>query len=45
MMLETEGKRYLVERDFAKDRFVVRDLETNRDISARFEPDLAANIL
>ncbi len=44
MLLESGGRRLSVERDFPRERFVVRDALTNRDISAEFETDLAAHI-
>lgn len=45
MVLQAAGKRYVVERDFARDRFVIRDAATHRDVSAEFDPDLAYSFL
>lgn len=45
MDLTVDGRRLHVERDFAKDTFIVRDAETRRDISAEFDKDLAAKFL
>ena len=45
MEIEAGGMRLMVERDFARDRFTVRDRDTNRDISAQFQGDLALHFL
>jgi len=45
MMLEAGGRRYSVERDFARDSFVIRNPDTNRDISGDFDTDLSAHFL
>lgn len=45
MELEAGGRLLRIERDFASDGFAVRDPETNRDISAQFEQDLASHFL
>lgn len=45
MVVETAGARYVVERDFARGTFTVRECETNRDISAEFDRDLALHFL
>ena len=41
MNVEAGGRRLRIERDFARDKFVVRDRDTNKDISAEFDSDLA----
>lgn len=43
--IEAGGEKYRIERDFAKDGFVVRDLATNRDITAECSRDLAEQFL
>jgi len=45
MDISADGRSLRVERDFAKDTFIVRDRETGKDISASYEKDLAAHIL
>ena len=45
MNLTVNDRRISLERDFARDAFVVRDRETNRDISAEYEKDLASQFL
>ncbi len=45
MDIEVGGRRLRIERDFDSKSFVVRDRETNRDISAGFNPDLTAGLL
>ncbi len=45
MDLEAGGRRWHVERDFACGSFTVRDPDTNRDVSAEFETDLAFHFL
>ena len=45
MDIMAEGRRLRIERDFARDRFIVRDRDTNKDISADFDPDLALQFL
>jgi len=45
MDIEAGGRRLRIQRDFARGSFVVRDRETNRDLAAEFESDLAACFL
>lgn len=45
MEISADGQRLRIERDFAKDTFVVRDRETGKDISAQYLGDLAAHFL
>jgi len=45
MNIVADAKRLRVERDFARDKFVVRDRDTGKDISARCDPDLTAHFL
>lgn len=45
MDISAEGKRLRIERDFARDTFVVRDMDTGKDISARYDRDLAAHFM
>jgi len=45
MDISADGRSLRVERDFAKDTFIVRDRETGKDISASYEKDIAAHIL
>lgn len=45
LRLESQGRGLVVERDFARDRFTVRDAATNRDVSSEFDEDMAASIL
>ena len=45
VVLSAAGKKYKVDRNFAKDSFIVRDLDTNKDISAEFDSDLAYHFL
>lgn len=45
MDLTAGGRQLRIERDFAKDTFVVRDRETGKDISAQYDRDLASHIL
>jgi len=45
MDILAEGKRFRIERDFARDTFVVRDRETGKDISAHYDRDLARHFL
>lgn len=43
--IEYGGRSLRIERDFDRKSFVVRDRETNRDISAEFDSDLTAGLL
>lgn len=45
MDISADGKRLRIERDFARNTFVVRDRDTGNDVSARYESDLAAHFL
>lgn len=45
MRLEVGGRSLQVERDFARNKFTVRDLATNADVSSECDEDLAATIL
>ena len=45
MEIEAGGTRLVVERDFGRGSFVVRDASTGRDVSAEFKPDLAEHFL
>ncbi|MCX6345273.1 MAG: AAA family ATPase, partial [Armatimonadetes bacterium] len=45
MEIEADGAHYVIERDFARDRFAIREKETNRDISAQCNSDLAFQFL
>ena len=45
MHIEAAGKQFTIERDFARDRFTIRDANTNRDISAEFDQDLTLHFL
>jgi uncharacterized protein YhaN len=45
MVVNAAGRRYIIERDFSKSAFAVRSADTNRDISAEFEKDLAFHFL
>ena len=45
MDISAEGKRLRIERDFARDTFVVRDRDTGKDIGARYDRDLAAHFM
>ncbi len=45
MDISADGKRLRVERDFARDTFVVRESDTGKDVSAHYEHDLAAHFL
>lgn len=45
MDILVDQKRIRVERDFARDTFVVRDRDTGKDIKERYDKDLAAHIL
>ncbi|MGC8862707.1 MAG: AAA family ATPase, partial [Armatimonadota bacterium] len=45
MEIEAGGTRLVVERDFDRDLFVVRDAATGRNVSAEFERDLAEQFL
>lgn len=45
MDIIVNGKRLRIERDFARDKFIVRDRDTNRDISAEFDSDLTGQLL
>ena len=44
MDIIADGQQLRIERDFAKDTFVVRDRETGKDISASYDRDLARQI-
>jgi len=39
------GQRLHIERDFARDTFIVRDRNTGKDISAEYDTDLCAHFL
>lgn len=43
--IETGGRKLSVERDFARDKFAVRETATNRDVSSEFDQDIAASVL
>jgi hypothetical protein len=45
MQIEAAGRQLNIERDFARDKFVVRETATNRDVSSEFDEDMAATIL
>lgn len=45
LRIEAQGRRYVVERDFARNAFVVREAETNRDVTGQFEQDLSLQFL
>jgi len=45
LCIEVKGRRYLVERDFARNTFLVREFETNRDVTGHFEQDLLSQVL
>jgi uncharacterized protein YhaN len=45
LRIEVKGRRYLVERDFARNTFVVREFETNRNVTGQFEQDLLSQFL
>ncbi|MCL5103852.1 MAG: AAA family ATPase [Armatimonadetes bacterium] len=45
MEIEAAGKHLRLERDFARDRCVIRDALTNKDISAEYDQDLTLHFL
>ncbi len=45
MEIEADGAHYVIERDFARDSFAIREKETNKDISAQCNSDLAYQFL